>query len=201
MKNPKSIIDIDNATATMVATIFDVSNMSVTNWVKRNKCPKNENKRFNLKHVAAWRVESVRERAATDALIGAGFGKKGSSVPVTDADGKLIKNREYYQTKNERLKSEQRILNLDERRGLLVPADKVHSDQRLLASYFKESLLNLPPLVASQTYGMEPREIQEAVESMVIDVLNKLCTERTDGETEEKETLAKKGSKKAFKKG
>ncbi len=147
-----------------VAEIFGVNKQTVTDWVKRNGCPRNRDKTYSLRDVMAWHLDWKLTRQAEE-LIGSAPNEEGAR----DENGVNWKQRK------ERADAQMQEAKLAQRLGKLVPLADVESREIELGVFFKDTISGLGAKLAPMLYGQEISTIEQAINDEIRSRLGELC--------------------------
>ena len=149
--------------ASTLAKLFNLTERRVQQLAKEGVIPKAERGKYDLVGAVRGYVKYLQERA------------EGRGVEPTDLHGE--------RTRLLKARADKAELEVDERKGALIPADRVIEAWEQLVAAFRAKCLALPSKLASQLVAVNGiREIQDTISGGVREALEELSRfELADG--------------------
>jgi hypothetical protein len=157
---PRSIADIYRARGGDIAALWSVSHTQPAYWHKRDGCPRNLDRSFDLREVIKWREGRIETRLLED----------------TGESGGRSDNLERWRGH----KADLAKIELDKAKGILLPSADVDAGRVQRVAAVKAALLALPGTVAGQAPGMDAGECEAFVRGLVEEICNRFAAEGED---------------------
>lgn len=164
-KLPAGIVD----TQEKLAKVLGVSARTVQYWEK-DGLPRTKQGFYDLKMVQEWRFSNDKRNK-----------KKGSKKKDID-----------YESEYRKYKAQLAKMDLEERKGQLVPVRDVEHEVIQEFLRIKQRLLFLPKIIAAQTVGLNIRKVESVCRSRIEEIINGFA----QGKFENPQTLKRKTKKK-----
>jgi len=164
-KLPAGVVDSQEK----LAKIFDVSARTIRYW-EQEGMPKTPNGFYEIKAVQEWRHFSDKRKKT-----------RGSKKKDIDHEAEY---RKY--------KAQLAKMDLEERKGQLVPVKDVEHEVIQEFLRVKQRLLFLPKIIAAQTVGLDIRKVESLCRSRIEEIINGFA----QGKFENPAALRRKAKKK-----
>lgn len=150
----------EGLTATEVGRLFGVTRQAVGQWAKNEGCPRRKDGTFDLPAVVEWYVE--REGLSAD-------GK-------TRLEAARLKKAEH-EAEILEISEARKRLEYETERGLWMPREEIETGWARRARIVRDGLLRLAKELPPRLEHRPGREIQEVLESRMMDLLHKYAGE------------------------